>query len=97
MRELEVESDMRVKDLMLEGIEKWDMERIMDIFLPNVATKVLSIVNLPTKQANKLIWALEKKDKVSVISSYKMIFDSQNLAYGESSNSTHLKLFWKAL
>lgn len=97
LQESKVEPNMQVKDLILEGVEKWDIDKILEVFLSIRATKILSIVILPTKQPDKLIWGFEKSDKFNVRSSYKLILDKHDLIIGESPNSTHLKLYQKAL
>lgn len=72
-------ADMRVRDLLLLGIGKWDVAKIQDIFPTAVDTKILQIAILPTD----LIWGLEKSGKFNVKSTYKMIAEDQAKVEGE--------------
>lgn len=84
-------TDMRVKDLLLLGIGKWDVAKTWDIFPMAVDTKILHIAILPTD----LIWGLEKSEKFNVKSTYKIIAEDQAKVEGES--STNLSYFWNGL
>lgn len=75
---------MLVKEMIIKGARKWNFEKTLEVFPPNVTANILRVVILPIEQIDKLIWVPVKNDNLSIKSTYKMISELKTWLTGRA-------------
>jgi ribonuclease HI len=65
--------DFTVKDLMLDGVKKWDQNKIMQMFSIDAAKEILEVPLLDLVEEDGLVWKEENSGKYTVRTGYRLL------------------------
>jgi hypothetical protein len=76
--------NIKVQQLLLPNIKKWDEDKIISLFPLEVAHDILAVPLLEVVKEDKLIWKGEKDGRYSVRSGYRNYMKHRNRGCGAS-------------
>jgi hypothetical protein len=74
--------DLKVQNLLLQNVKRWDENKIYSLFPIDVAHDILMVPLLELVGEDKLIWSIEKDGVYSVRTGYRKLMEAKNRGYG---------------